>query len=155
MHSLKLKYPYLTTVGFIFIQHINMLNNLIKKIWIICLWIASLCLVWCFNIPDEDWIPSRNKVETWKLVDNEMQQAFDSLVQWFEMISSQQDEIEDEEVLEIENSEGEIFDEKNIDVELEDWVVEVIEENADEMVEESDIEVVSEDDVKNEITDFE
>lgn len=84
-----------------------------------------------------------------------MQQAFDSLVQWFEMISSQRDEIEDEEVLEIENSEGEIVDEKNIDVELEDWVVEVIEENADEMVEESDIEVVSEDDVKNEITDFE
>jgi len=36
-----------------------------KKIWLFCLCLASLGLVGCFHIPDEDWLPSRNKVNTW------------------------------------------------------------------------------------------
>ena len=86
---------------------------------------ASLTLVGCFHIPDEDWLPSKNKVKTWKVVDNEMEQAFDSLVQWFWMISSQRDELESQEIVEIENSEDEIVDDGNTDDELGDWTVEV------------------------------
>ena len=118
MHSLKLKYPYLTPVGFIFIQHINMLNNLIKKIWIICLWIASLCLVWCFHIPDEDWIPSRNKVEIndTKNEDVEMEQAINSLMDWFNKASNQ-------------------WNEKNIkandEINVEEWNEDIVENEID------------------------
>ena len=101
----------------------------IRKIWLICLWIASLTLVGCFHIPDEDWLPSKNKVKTWKVVDNEMEQAFDSLVQWFGMISSQREELESQEIVELENFDDEIVDEESIDTELEDWTVEVDEGN--------------------------
>ena len=66
-----------------------MINKLIKKIWFICLWLASLALAGCFHIPDEDWLPSKNKVETWNIEkDKDMEDAINSIMDWFDIISS-------------------------------------------------------------------
>ena len=96
-----------------------MINISIKRIWLICLCLASLSLAWCFHVPDEDWLPSRNKVETTQKDDN-VEQALNSFMYWVDMVSSQRNamkndevEINENEVL-IEESE-EITDEKNID----------------------------------------
>lgn len=60
-----------------------------KKIWLLCLCLASLGLVGCFHVPDEDWLPSKNNAETWNIQkDEEMEQALNSLMQWFDIISS-------------------------------------------------------------------
>ncbi len=65
-----------------------------KRIWLFCLCLASLNLVGCFHIPDEDWLPSKNKVDTWNIQEDiEMQQAVDSLMEWFNIISAQRDEM--------------------------------------------------------------
>jgi hypothetical protein len=50
--------------------------------------------VWCFHIPDEDWIPSRNKVKIndTKNEDVEMEQAINSLMDWFNKASNQWNE---------------------------------------------------------------
>jgi hypothetical protein len=47
--------------------------------------------VWCFHIPDEDWIPNRNKVKIndTKNEDVEMEQAINSLKDWFNKASNQ------------------------------------------------------------------
>lgn len=75
-----------------------MVNKLIKKIWVICLWFAGLALVGCFHVPDEDWLPSKNKVETWDIQENnEMDQAFDSFINDFNNISNQRDEMKNSE----------------------------------------------------------
>ena len=75
-----------------------MINKLIKKIWFICLWFASLTLVGCFHVPDEDWLPSRNKVNTWNVEKNdEVDQAINSLLDGFNMISSELDNATDNE----------------------------------------------------------
>lgn len=66
-----------------------MWNKLFKKIWLISLCLASLALVGCFHIPDEDWLPSRNKVDTWNIQKNdEVEQAVNSLIQWIDIVSS-------------------------------------------------------------------
>lgn len=88
-----------------------------KKIWLFCLCLASLGLVGCFHVPDEDWLPSKNKIDTWNVQkDTWMQQAVDSLIEWINIISSQRDEMKNEE-----NNEesGEIAGsgDKNIDIE--------------------------------------
>lgn len=83
-----------------------MINKLIKKIWFICLWFASLSLVGCFHVPDEDWLPSKNKINTWNIEkENEMNQAIDSFMDWINTISSQRNEIKDNENKEVENIE--------------------------------------------------
>jgi hypothetical protein len=66
-----------------------MINKLIKKIWFICLWLASLALAGCFHVPDEDWLLSNNnKAETWDVKNDEMDEALNSLMDWFDIISS-------------------------------------------------------------------
>ena len=65
-----------------------MINKLIKKIWFICLWLASLALAGCFHIPDEDWLLSSDKAETWNVKNDEMDEALNSLMDWFDIISS-------------------------------------------------------------------
>ncbi len=66
-----------------------------KKIWLICLCLASLSLAWCFHVPDEDRLPSRNKVKTGDINENaEIEQAIDSLMEWFDIASSQLDDMD-------------------------------------------------------------
>ena len=99
-----------------------------KKIWFFCLCLASLCLAWCFHIPDEDWLPSKNKVETWNIhKDTEVEDAINSLTDWVNLISSQRDEKNNE----VSESEDIIMDEKNesivdenTDLEIEDDISE-------------------------------
>jgi len=69
---------------------IDMLNT-IKKIWIIGLCLASLCLAGCFHIPDEDWLPSKNKVKPVE-TDNEFDEALDIFVQWMDALSAQREQ---------------------------------------------------------------
>ena len=64
-----------------------------KKIWLFCLCLASLGLVGCFHIPDEDWLPSKNKVNTWDTQkDEEMEDALNGIMDWINMISSEWNE---------------------------------------------------------------
>ena len=64
-----------------------------KKIWLLCLCLASLGLVGCFHIPDEDWLPSKNKVNTWDTQkDEEMEDALNGIMDWINMISSEWNE---------------------------------------------------------------
>lgn len=81
-----------------------------KKIWIFCLCLASLSLVGCFHVPDEDWLPSKNKVETWNIQkDTEVEDAINSLTDWVNLISSQRDEKNNK----VSESEDIIMDEEN------------------------------------------
>lgn len=109
-----------------------------KKIWLFCLCLASLGLVGCFHIPDEDWLPSKNKVNTWDTQkDEEMEDALNGIMDWINMISSEWDEMkneendeitaEDEEVEEVENesiNNEEIIDNEETNEEVEDEVIE-------------------------------
>ena len=108
-----------------------MISNLIKKIWLICLWLTSLSLVGCFHVPDEDWLPSRNKVNTWGIQkNNQVEQALNSLIDWIDMISSQRSQVRDDEAENDENEASieelkEITDEESIDwEETEDIITE-------------------------------
>ena len=75
-----------------------------KKIWLLCLCLASLSLVGCFHIPDEDWLPSKNKVNTWDTQrDKEMEDALNDIMDWINMVSSQRDQLNNED---IKNEEG-------------------------------------------------
>ena len=94
-----------------------MITKPLKKIWLICLWISSLCLVWCFHIPDEDWLPSRNKVKTENVKnDGEVEQAINSLVDWINKASNQ-------------------WNEKNIkandEINIEEWNEDIVENEID------------------------
>jgi len=81
-----------------------------KKIWLFCLCLASLSLAWCFHVPDEDWLPSRNKIKTENVEkDEEVEQAINSFMQWIDMISSDWNELENGE------NDGKITE--NVDVE--------------------------------------
>ena len=56
-----------------------------KKIWLFCLCLASLSLVGCFHVPDEDWLPSKNNAKTEDLKknvekDEDVEHAINSLV---------------------------------------------------------------------------
>ena len=97
-----------------------------KKIWLLCLCLASLSLVGCFHIPDEDWLPSRNKIETWKYENNQVEQAINSLIDWIDIISSQWNELNNQQSGDIitENSDEniiEIEDNDTADKESIDW----------------------------------
>lgn len=59
-----------------------------KKIWLFCLCLASLSLVGCFHVPDEDWLLSSDKAWTWDIKNDEMDEALNSLMDWINMISS-------------------------------------------------------------------
>ena len=107
-----------------------------KKFWLLCLCLASLGLVGCFHVPDEDWLPSKNNTETWNVQkDEEMEQALNSLMQWFDMISADWNELKEEETTseEVENVELEdetVNEEEIIDNEIiEEVENEVIEKN--------------------------
>ena len=78
-----------------------MINKLIKKIWFICLWLASLALAGCFHVPDEDWLLSSGKVETWDVKNDEMDEALNSLMDWINMISSDWNDLKNNESDEI------------------------------------------------------
>ena len=107
-----------------------MISNLIKKIWLICLWLTSLSLVGCFHVPDEDWLPSRNKVNTWDTQrDKEIDQALNSFMDWINIISSDWDELKNKENDEI----------------TEEW-----EENTIEMEDEAINDEIADEDVENE-----
>ena len=73
-----------------------------KKIWFLCLCLASLSLVGCFHIPDEDWLPSRNKVKTEDVEkeNEEVEEAINSFVDWFNIISTQRSEMNENEITE-------------------------------------------------------
>lgn len=72
-----------------------------KKIWLFCLCLASLSLAWCFHVPDEDWLPSRNKIKTENVEkDEEVEQAINSFMQWIDIISSDWNELGNEENVE-------------------------------------------------------
>jgi len=73
-----------------------------KKIWFLCLCLASLSLVGCFHIPDEDWLPSRNKVKTEDVEKEnvEVEEAINSFVDWFNIISTQRSEMNENEITE-------------------------------------------------------
>ncbi len=79
-----------------------MINKSIKKIWLVCLCFASIALAGCFHIPNEDWLPSKNKVDTWNTEQNdEMQQAVDSFAEGIDMISTQRNEMKNDKNVEI------------------------------------------------------
>ena len=111
-----------------------------KKIWLLCLCLASLGLVGCFHIPDEDWLPSKNKVNAWETQkDEEMEDALNGIMDWIDIISSEWDEMKNEEdnatiteeweenTIEIENepiNDEEIIDNEVENEEVEDEIVE-------------------------------
>ena len=92
-----------------------MINKLIKKIWFICLWLASLALAGCFHVPDEDWLLSSDKAETWDVKNDEMDEALNSLMDWINMISSNWNELGNEGNEEITEDIDIELSEKNID----------------------------------------
>ena len=109
-----------------------------KKIWLLCLCLASFSLVGCFHVPDEDWLPSKNNAETWNIQkDEEMEQALNSLMQWFDIISSDWNELKDIESDEIITKEIE-------NVEVEDETINDEEITNDEIIEGVEKEVVEE-----------
>ncbi len=76
-----------------------------KKIWLFCLCLASLSLVGCFHVPDEDWLPSKNNAKTEDVEKNvekneDVEQAINSFMQWIDMISTDWNELENEENVE-------------------------------------------------------
>ena len=110
-----------------------------KKIWLLGLCLASLSLVGCFHVPDEDWIPSRNKVNTWSTQEDEVEKALNSFMEWIDIVSSQWNELNnqksgniinensDETLVEIENN-G-ITDNESVDWEtgdiLDEWLTQL------------------------------
>jgi hypothetical protein len=65
-----------------------------KKIWLLCLCLASLSLVGCFHVPDEDWLPSKDKTKSESIKkDEDVEQAINSIMQWIDTISSSWDQI--------------------------------------------------------------
>ena len=69
-----------------------------KKIWLLCLCLASFSLVGCFHVPDEDWLPSKNKVNIWNTQKNdEVENAINEFMDEVTLISSEWDEMNNEE----------------------------------------------------------
>ena len=97
-----------------------------KQIWLLCLCLASLSLAGCFHIPDEDWLPSRNKVNTWNTQNDDVEKALNSFMDWINIVSSQRNELNNEQSgnIVIENSDENIFeieDDDAADNESIDW----------------------------------
>lgn len=99
-----------------------MANKSIKRIWLVCLCLVSLSLTWCFHVPDEDWLPSKSKTETSKSKeDAQVEEALNSFMDWLDMVSSQRDEIKnDETTTELEN---ELTENESTDPEIEDNII--------------------------------
>ena len=101
-----------------------------KKIWLFCLCLASLTLVGCFHIPDEDWLPSKNKVNTWdSQKDDEVKNVINEFMDGVNLISSERDDLNNEEDTEEEreNSTNEDISNNEIEdqeIEKEDIVTE-------------------------------
>lgn len=92
-----------------------------KRIWLFCLCLASLSLVGCFHVPDEDWLPSKNSVDIWDIQkDDEMDQALNDIMEWINMVSSQRNDMKNEE-----NEESEQI----INVGSDENVIEINEDN--------------------------
>ena len=104
-----------------------------KKIWLLCLCLASLSLIGCFHIPDEDWLPSKNKTKSENMKkDEDVEQAINSLVQWIDKISSDWNEFGNEENIDItEDVDVDVSEKNNDNEEITDDKVEngEIEEN--------------------------
>ena len=88
-----------------------------KKIWLLCLCLASLGLAGCFHIPDEDWLPSKNKVDTWNTQNEEVENALNSFMDWINVVSTQRNGIKSEENEESEQIITEDSDENVIEIE--------------------------------------
>ncbi len=88
-----------------------------KKIWLLCLCLASLALAGCFHIPDEDWLPSKNKVNTWNTQNEEVENALNSFMDWINVVSTQRNDMKTEENEEIEQIITEGSDENVIEIE--------------------------------------
>ena len=88
-----------------------------KKIWLLCLCLASLGLAGCFHIPDEDWLPSKNKVNTWNTQNEEVENALNSFMDWINVVSTQRNGIKSEENEESEQIITEDSDENVIEIE--------------------------------------
>ncbi len=88
-----------------------------KKIWLLCLCLASLSLAGCFHIPDEDWLPSKNKVNTWNTQNEEVENALNSFMDWINVVSTQRNDMKTEENEEIEQIITEGSDENVIEIE--------------------------------------
>jgi len=73
-----------------------MVSKSIKKIWFIWLWLYCLILAGCFHIPDEDWLPSKNKPETTHK-DDQVEQAINSFIEGIDVVSTQRDELNNNE----------------------------------------------------------
>ena len=97
-----------------------------KKIWLLCLCLASLAIAGCFHIPDEDWLPSKNKVNTWNTQKEEVENALNLFMDWINIVSTQRNELNNEqsENLVTEDSDKnviEIGDDGTADNESTDW----------------------------------
>lgn len=90
-----------------------MVNKSIKKIWLFCLCLASLSLIWCFHVPDEDYLLSKDETEDIQK-DEELEQALDLFMEWFNLISSERDEVKNDEVDDWELEES-LSENENID----------------------------------------
>ena len=66
------------------------------------MWLSSLSLVGCFHVPDEDWLPNKDKTNTWNIQKNsEVEEVFNSFIDWVDIISSQRSEMKNSETVEI------------------------------------------------------
>ena len=103
-----------------------MIGKSVKKIWLVCLCLASITIAGCFHIPDEDWLPSRNKVKTWNIQEDvQVEQALNSFIDWIDIVSSQRNEIMNEKVAseelnEFTGAEDESIENKSAGLEIED-----------------------------------
>lgn len=92
-----------------------MKNCFITKLWLISLCLFSLFMAGCFHVPDEDWLPNKNKIDTWDTLENkEIEQAIHSFMNWIDVVSSQRNDVKNNEDLDIEGE-----DDENIVSELE------------------------------------
>ena len=83
-----------------------MVDKSIKRIWLICLCLVSLSLAGCFHIPDDDWLPSKNKVNTW-IKEDGVEQALNSFINWVDTVS-QRKETKNDEVNEMDTHKDEL-----------------------------------------------
>ena len=85
-----------------------MIDKLIKKLWVVCLCLTSFSLIGCFHVPDEDWLPSKNKINTWNTQNDDVEKALNSFMDGIDMVSSQRNEMKNDEIKETNNEDEEI-----------------------------------------------
>ena len=112
-----------------------------KKIWLFCLCLASLSLAGCFHVPDENWLPSKNKVNPWDAQkDEEMNYVIDGFMNWINIISTEWNQLNNDE-----NNDIIIEKSEKMDVDIENGVISDIEmieneESIDDKIEDKQIE---------------